>query len=178
MVYDDLVQRYAAQFNVPEALIRAVIMVESSGNPKAYRAEPKIKDASYGLMQLLSKTAQWISGRIVSAAELFNPEINIELGTRYLRYQLTRYDGNIEAAAAAYNAGTAFRKKDGSYSNQSYVDEVMKWFNEFSGTDAGTSSPSSGSGNSPEPGGTPSGSGLLIAAIALAGVILFKKLMG
>lgn len=174
--YDDLVRKYAQQYNVPEALIRAIISVESSWNPKAYRAEPRIHDASYGLMQVLSKTAADIWSKVVSAADLFDPEFNIETGTKYIRSQLNRYQGNIPMAVSAYNAGHYTTR------NQSYVDKVMNLFYKYSGTDEDKSFslPSSGSGgddDSPGPDGS-SGSVLLIAIAVLAGAILFKKLMG
>lgn len=65
---------------------------------------------AYGLMQLLLDTARSTARRIGatpprSKEELYEPRLNIQLGTAYLRQQLDRYDGRIEYAAAAYNAG-------------------------------------------------------------------------
>ncbi|MCA1642569.1 MAG: transglycosylase SLT domain-containing protein [Acidobacteria bacterium] len=64
---------------------------------------------AYGLMQLIMDTAQRTARRVGvnppnSVEELFNPQLNIKLGTAYLRAQLDAY-GRVEYAAAAYNAG-------------------------------------------------------------------------
>jgi soluble lytic murein transglycosylase len=64
---------------------------------------------AYGLMQLIMDTAQRTARRIgvdppTSIEELYNPQLNIKLGTAYLRSQLDAY-GRVEYAAAAYNAG-------------------------------------------------------------------------
>jgi soluble lytic murein transglycosylase len=62
-----------------------------------------------GLMQLMPPTARWVAhktGRTsVRAPELADPELNIQLGTYYLRYVLDRLDGLQALGAAAYNAG-------------------------------------------------------------------------
>jgi soluble lytic murein transglycosylase len=64
---------------------------------------------AYGLMQLVMDTAQRTARSLgvappTSIEELFNPQLNIKLGTAYLRAQLDNY-GRVEYAAAAYNAG-------------------------------------------------------------------------
>lgn len=65
---------------------------------------------AYGLMQLLVPTAQTMAKKYVSktaqvtASSLFQPPLNIELGTAYLRDQLDKF-GRIEYVAVAYNAG-------------------------------------------------------------------------
>jgi len=61
-----------------------------------------------GLMQLMPPTARWVAhktGRTSARAELEEPELNIQLGTYYLRYVLDRLDGLQALGAAAYNAG-------------------------------------------------------------------------
>ncbi len=119
----------AQKYGVDPALVFAHIQVESSWNPQAYRSEPQINDASWGLMQLLLKTARSISGNSsLTASELLNPETNIDLGTRYIAQQMKRYNNNVDDAIAAYNAGSARRKSDGIYINQDYVDKVNKWY--------------------------------------------------
>ncbi len=64
---------------------------------------------AYGLMQVLVPTAQLTAGkhgvdRFITAESLFEPRLNIQLGTAYLRDQIDRF-GRIEYVAAAYNAG-------------------------------------------------------------------------
>jgi soluble lytic murein transglycosylase len=61
--------------------------------------------AAYGLMQLLVSTATRVAGRPVEPTTLFDPITNIDLGTRYLRQLLDRYQGNLAKALAAYNGG-------------------------------------------------------------------------
>jgi soluble lytic murein transglycosylase-like protein len=51
-------------------------------------------------MQLIPTTAQRFG-----ASDLFNPQQNIDAGVRYLKTLLERYNGNLDLALAAYNAG-------------------------------------------------------------------------
>jgi soluble lytic murein transglycosylase-like protein len=123
---DPIIKEMSAKYNVPEALIKAVITVESNWDVNASRYEVGMKDASWGLMQVLLSTARDILNRSnLTTTELLNPKINIEAGTAYLAKQLKRYGGNIADAIAAYNAGTAsFNPITRMYSNQSYVNKV------------------------------------------------------
>jgi membrane-bound lytic murein transglycosylase MltF len=57
-----------------------------------------------GLTQLMPRTAAWIEPG-VSGAELRNPQRNAEIGFKYLRYLLDKYDGNEDLALLAYNRG-------------------------------------------------------------------------
>lgn len=127
MAYEPEIRSAAKQYGIPISLIKAIIKVESNWDPKAYRAEPQIDDASYGLMQILLNTARMTSSNSsLTGRELYSPNLNIGIGTKYLRGQLDRYAGNKNDAIAAYNAGGAY-KKEGGYVNQSYVDKVKKW---------------------------------------------------
>jgi len=128
--YDSIIAKYSLLFKVPYALIKATIHAESSFLPTAYRAEPKINDASYGLMQVLAATASWMAGREVSPSELYDPDLNIQLGTKYLAYQQKRYS-SMSDVVAAYNAGSVRRKSDGTYINQAYVDRVITLYNAY-----------------------------------------------
>jgi soluble lytic murein transglycosylase-like protein len=81
-------------------LVAGVVYAESKGNPRAVsRAQ------AYGLMQLRVPTAREMAGRELSVDELFDPALNLELGCRYLRRMLDRYDGDVLLALMAYNAG-------------------------------------------------------------------------
>jgi soluble lytic murein transglycosylase-like protein len=77
------------------ALVRAVIETESNWNPSAYS-----RKGAGGLMQLIPTTAQRYG-----ANDVFNPQQNIDAGVRHLKGLLERYNGNLELALAAYNAG-------------------------------------------------------------------------
>jgi soluble lytic murein transglycosylase-like protein len=79
-----------------EALIHAVIAIESGHNPSA-----KSKKGAYGLMQLMPETARKYQ------AERKNPEENIMAGAKYLSYLLSMFGNNLPLALAAYNADPA-----------------------------------------------------------------------
>jgi soluble lytic murein transglycosylase-like protein len=90
-----LVREAADRHHVDPALIRAVIQTESNWNPGAVS-----RRGAGGLMQLIPTTAQRFG-----ASDLFNPQQNIDAGVRYLKTLLERYNGNLDLALAAYNAG-------------------------------------------------------------------------
>lgn len=99
---------FGGWFAVADVL--AVIEIESSFNPRAYRAEPQINDASYGLMQVLATTAA-DRGYRGPVEGLFDPETNIRLGMRQLKWSwdyLNRKRGVPPSVAewiGSYNAG-------------------------------------------------------------------------
>src|SRR5271165_5214642 len=92
---DKLVREAAERYRVDPALVRAVIETESNWNPGAYS-----RKGAMGLMQLIPTTAQRFG-----ANDAFNPKENVDAGVRYLRRLLERYNGNLDLALAAYNAG-------------------------------------------------------------------------
>ena len=92
---EKLVREAANRHNMDPALIRAVIQTESNWNPRAYSHK-----GAGGLMQLIPTTAQRYG-----AYDVFDPQQNIDAGVKYLRTLLQRYNGNLELALAAYNAG-------------------------------------------------------------------------
>lgn len=98
----------AAQRNqIDPALVHAVVEQESSWNPSAV----SIKGA-LGLMQLMPGTAGDLG-----VTDAFDPEQNLDAGTRYLRALLERYDGNLDLALAAYNAGGGAVQRAGGVPN-------------------------------------------------------------
>ena len=92
---EKLVREAADRHHVDPALIRAVIQTESNWNSGAVS-----RRGAGGLMQLIPTTAQRFG-----ANDLFNPQQNIDAGVRYLKTLLERYNGNLDLALAAYNAG-------------------------------------------------------------------------
>jgi len=92
---DKLVREAAERHHVDPALVRAVIETESNWNPRAHS-----RKGAGGLMQLIPTTAQRYG-----ANDLYNPEQNIDAGVRHLKMLLERYNGNLDLALAAYNAG-------------------------------------------------------------------------
>jgi len=90
-----LVSNASARNGVPPALVNGIVMSESAGNPSA------ISNAgAQGLMQLMPGTSE-----SCGISNPFDPEQNMDCGTRYLHALLARYDNNVELAVAAYNAG-------------------------------------------------------------------------
>lgn len=90
-----LVREAAERHNVDPALVRAVIETESNWNPGAVS-----RKGAAGLMQLEPTTAQRFG-----ANDVFNPKQNVDAGVHYLKTLLERYNGNLDLALAAYNAG-------------------------------------------------------------------------
>jgi len=92
--FQKIIRAAAERYGVDADLIHCVIAVESNFNPKAI--SPK---NARGLMQLLPQTAAQLGVK-----DIFDPEQNIDGGTRYLRDLLKKYS-NLTLALAAYNAG-------------------------------------------------------------------------
>jgi soluble lytic murein transglycosylase-like protein len=92
---EKLVREAANRHRVDPALVRAVIETESNWNPKAWSHK-----GAGGLMQLIPTTAQRYG-----AFDVFDPQQNIDAGVKHLKWLLERYNGNLDLALAAYNAG-------------------------------------------------------------------------
>ncbi len=93
--YDAMVSEASRRFNIPRALISAVMAVESNFNPEAVS-----RTGAQGLMQLMPATA-----REMGVEDAFDPRQNILGGTRYLRLMANSFDGDLVLTLAAYNAG-------------------------------------------------------------------------
>jgi soluble lytic murein transglycosylase-like protein len=92
---EKIVREAAERHRVDPALVRAVIETESGWNPAA-----KSRKGAIGLMQLIPTTAQRFG-----VNDAWSPQQNVDAGVRYLKVLLQRYDGNLDLALAAYNAG-------------------------------------------------------------------------
>lgn len=134
-VFDDVARKRA----VSKRLLLAHTFVESKFDPRALNEESAAdrrlgRDVdSIGLMQILfPDTAQGI--RLgVTRDQLFEPTTNIDIGAMVILDNLRRYPahdaiGFPAEAVAAYNAGSARRKADGSFVNQAYVTSVREAF--------------------------------------------------
>jgi Transglycosylase SLT domain len=93
--FGDLIRAAAKRYSVDADLIASVIAAESNFDPKAISR----RDAR-GLMQLLPATAARLGVK-----NIFDPQENIEAGTRYLSDLLQLYKNDLALTLAAYNAG-------------------------------------------------------------------------
>ena len=121
--YNHYVQKAAQKYEIEPELIHAVIRTESNGN---YRAVSK--KGAMGLMQLMPSTAN-----DMNVGNPFNPEENIDGGTRYLRYLLEKFNGNMTLAVAAYNSGPTTVERYGNIppiaETRQYVNRVFTLYN-------------------------------------------------
>lgn len=93
--YASFINDSARANGVAPELVASVIAVESNFNPKAVSWR-----SACGLMQLLPRTAARLG-----VSDIFDPQQNIEGGTKYLKELLLRYNGDLALTLAAYNAG-------------------------------------------------------------------------
>src|SRR6266536_2547919 len=102
--HEDIIRQQARDKGLDPALIAAVIYAESH-----FRDGQTSAAGAQGLMQLTPATARYIAhksgGTQFVVDDLGTPQVNIAYGAYYLRYLLSRYDGNEDLALAAYNAG-------------------------------------------------------------------------
>lgn len=102
--YRDVLLEVANRRGVDPLLMYALIRQESLFNPNATAAA-----GEKGLMQVIPDTAAYIADRLdwpnYQNTDLFRPYVAIEFGSFYLAEQLQRYNGNVYAGLAAYNAG-------------------------------------------------------------------------
>jgi soluble lytic murein transglycosylase-like protein len=92
---EEMIREVSARYRVDPALVRAVIQTESNWNSSAVS-----RKGAQGLMQLVPGTAQQLG-----VNNAFDPKQNLDAGVRYLHTLLERYNGDLDRALAAYNAG-------------------------------------------------------------------------
>lgn len=118
--HEEHIRTFADEMGVDRYLVAALIRAESNFDETALsNADAK------GLMQLTDETAQFCAEKLgitLREGDVYNPEINIQLGVYYLRRMLDMFNGDEQIAVAAYNAGEGRVK--GWISNPDYSDGV------------------------------------------------------
>ena len=121
---DDIFHRAAKKHNVPVNLLKAIGKAESGFDSNAVS-----RSGAQGVMQLMPKTAEYLG-----VTDSFDPEQNIMGGSKYISQLLDRYDGDVNLALAAYNAGMGNVAKYGGIppfkETQNYVVKVNKFMEE------------------------------------------------
>lgn len=125
-------RRAASAHSLDYELLQALIATESGFDTSA--VSPK---GAVGLMQLMPDTATRFgvpaSGAIPLEKRLTDPGVNINAGSRYLRYLINLFPGQLELALAAYNAGEGAVQRAGNKipnfrETQNYVKTVMQLY--------------------------------------------------
>ena len=120
---EDAVNAASDRYRLDPDFVNSVIRAESGFNPRAVS-----RKGAQGLMQLMPETASQLG-----VSNAFDPQSNVDGGTRYLRELLERYNYDMVKALAAYNAGT---KRVEQYhgvppyrETRAYVTSIVKDFN-------------------------------------------------
>lgn len=124
--YEKIINEVADTYGVDQALLHAVITVESGYSPRAVS-----RKGACGLMQLMPGTA-----RRYGVEDALDPVQNLHGGTRYLRDMLTLFDNDVSLALAAYNAGETSVMKYGRRippfrETTSYVPKVLAVYKKY-----------------------------------------------
>ena len=148
------------KYRIKKLLLKAVAMVESSMNQKAYRyekefwvryladnpewkdKEPSVVSASWGICQIMFTTAWGLGFRGTTGEELEDPTTNIMLCAKLLRNHLDKIEAQglcstntlwpVEVALAWYNGGRKGNpSENGILRNQKYVDKVLRAYVEL-----------------------------------------------
>ncbi|MFZ5571884.1 MAG: transglycosylase SLT domain-containing protein [Thermodesulfobacteriota bacterium] len=120
--YDHLILQASRRHGLDFSLIKALIKVESNFNPRAIS-----KKGAKGLMQIMP-----VNFDTLNISDPFSPWENIMGGTHYLKSMLTRFDGKLPLALAAYNAGPAavdlYKRIPPYPETEDYVRKVMNYY--------------------------------------------------
>ncbi|MDT8444993.1 MAG: lytic transglycosylase domain-containing protein [Desulfuromonadales bacterium] len=123
--YVEIIRRHASFYRLEEALVKAVIKVESDYQPRVVS-----KKGAQGLMQLIPETA-----KSLKVSNPFDPSENIRGGSEYLRRMLDLFNNDIELALAAYNSGPSTVQQYGGIppynETRNYVKKVKHYLDYY-----------------------------------------------
>lgn len=146
-----LASKAAKKYNIEERFLLSLIELESGWNPWAVRNEPgyawyyntpkltvkmlrttlvATQKMSYGLMQTMG-SLYYEYGYTGYCTELFNPELNLEIGCKHIVKKYNQYGPNPADVYAAYNAGSVRKTTAGKYVNWRNVESFMKIYDNF-----------------------------------------------
>lgn len=121
-LYRPIIMRIAHRHEVDPAMVKAIIMAESSFDPKAISSRGAV-----GLMQLMPDTA-----KSLGVIDVFDPEKNINAGVLYFKRLLKEFRGDVKLALAAYNAGSRKVKEYQGIppfkTTQTYIKKVFEYY--------------------------------------------------
>ncbi len=128
--YEKTIIALSEEHGLDPYLVFGVIRTESR-----FRLHVVSQAGAIGLMQITPATGRWIAGKLnrhaFTPGDLYDPQVNLQFGTWYLRYLIDRFGGNIDFALLAYNAGPGkvdrWQSKNGGYpENATYLDAVRR----------------------------------------------------
>jgi soluble lytic murein transglycosylase len=104
MPYRNILEKHCSEYSLDPYFVAALIRQESEFNTRAVSYAKAL-----GLSQVMPSTGRELSRRLkihpYHTSSLFDPDVNLKIGTYYLRHLLDRLDGSVEATLASYNAG-------------------------------------------------------------------------
>ncbi len=122
---EPIIEKASQKYDVSKSVLKSIILAESAARHDAVSSAN-----AKGLMQLMDPTAAELGVKNV-----FDPEENIEGGTKYLASLLDKYDGKLDLALAAYNAGPDSVKKYNGIppykETVNYVNRIKNYINYF-----------------------------------------------
>ncbi|NCI35912.1 transglycosylase SLT domain-containing protein [Clostridium botulinum] len=128
--YASYINEAAAKYGVSAALIAAIIKQESDFNPNA-----RSREGAMGLMQLMP-----VNAREFGISNPYDPRQSIMGGTQEIAKYLKKYNGNLDLALAAYNAGMGAVQKYGGVppykETKDYIPKVKKYMKEYGGSES------------------------------------------
>ena len=120
------IERWALEYEVPPALLKAVAWRESR-----WRADAVSERGAIGVGQVLPETAGWVSAKLVGARlDPWKVDDNLRMSAAYLRWLIDRSGGDQAAALAAYHQGRTSVLDKGRYSvTDRYIEDVfeLRW---------------------------------------------------
>ena len=104
LYYTDLLQKHTTNYKIDPLFVAAMIREESR-----YNADIVSRSGAIGLMQIMPATGRELAGRLkiprFSTKILYNPDVNIQMGSWYMKSLMNQFDNNHALVAGAYNGG-------------------------------------------------------------------------